>query len=371
MAYVAAEQCAAPTLNGLLRLTPTHWSALRRRLHELLRINHPDMRHHRDVVSELLVPRADARMHMPFLVPDYTDFYASIHHATNVGTMLRPDQPLLPNYPYVPIGYHGRASSVVVSGTPVRRPAGQRLPSDGNIPAYGPSRRLDYELEVGLVIGGENALGEPVPIGRARERIFGICLLNDWSARDIQAWEYQPLGPFLAQSFATTVSPWVVTLEALTPFRSAQAPRAEDTPPVLPYLHDDEDHARGAFDVTLDVYLSSSRMREAGLPAMRVSRSSMRDLYWTPAQLVTHHTSNGCNLRPGDLLGTGTISGPTPESRGCLLERTWRGTEPLTLPSGEERRWLEDGDEVTLAGRALRGGAAQVGLGTGSGMIIA
>lgn len=369
MAYVAAEQCNAPALNGLLRLSPAHWSALRRRLHELLRINHPDMRHHRDVVSQALVPQAHARMHMPLVVGDYTDFYASMHHATNVGTMLRPDQPLLPNYRYLPIGYHGRASSVVISGTLIRRPAGQWVQGGAELPVFGPSQRLDYELEVGLVIGGENALGEPVPINQARERIFGICLLNDWSARDIQAWEYQPLGPFLSKSFATTIGPWVVTLEALTPFRSAQTPRAEDTPPPLPYLQDEEDQARGAFDVTLEVYLSSAMMREQGLEPMRVSRSSMCDLYWTPAQLVTHHTSNGCNLRPGDLLGTGTVSGESREAAGCLLERTWRGTEPLTLPTGEERRWLEDGDEVTLRGRAERGGAAGLGLSSAVGRV--
>jgi len=369
MAYVAAEQCDAPSLNGLLALSPAHWSALRRRLHELLRINHPDMRHHRDVVSQALVPQAETRMHLPIRVGDFTDFYASVHHATNVGTMLRPEQPLLPNYRYVPIGYHGRASSVVVSGTPIRRPSGQVLPADTNIPEVGPSRRLDYELEVGLVIGGENALGEPVPIGRARERIFGICLVNDWSARDLQAWEYQPLGPFLSKSFATTMSPWIVTLEALTPFRSPQTPRPEDEPPPLPYLHDDEDQARGALDVALEVHLSSAEMRARGLPPIRVSASSLRDLYWTPAQLVAHHTSNGCNLRPADLLGTGTVSGATADSRACLLERTWRGTEPITLPTGEERRWLEDGDEVVLTGRTTRGGAATLGLGQCAGII--
>jgi fumarylacetoacetase len=244
------------------------------------------------------------------------------------------------------------------------------LRSGADLPEFGPSERLDYELEVGLVIGGENRLGEPVPIDSARERIFGICLLNDWSARDIQAWESQPLGPFLSKSFATSIGPWIVTLEALTPFRSAQRPRAEDTPPPLAYLQDEEDQARGAFDVTLEVYLSSARMREQHLEPMRVSRSSMRDLYWTPAQLVAHHTSNGCNVRPGDVLGTGTVSGEARDAAGCLLERTWRGTEPLTLPTGEERRWLEDGDEVTLRGRADRGGAAGIGLGVTVGRVV-
>jgi fumarylacetoacetase len=316
------------------------------------------------VLASALLPLDDVRLHRPFEVRDYTDFYASIHHAANVGQMLRPDAPLLPNYRHMPIGYHGRASSVVVSGTPIRRPDGQTLPQDGETPVWGPSRRLDYELEVGLVIGGENAIGTVVPIDRARERIFGICLLNDWSARDVQAWEYQPLGPFLSKSFASSVSPWVVTLEALTPFRSPQLPRQEDEPPLLSYLQDDEDQARGAFDVTLEVWLSSRAMREQDLAPALVSRSSLRDLYWTPAQLVAHHASNGCNLRPGDLLGTGTVSGPTPESRGCLLERAWRGTAPFVLPSGESRRFLEDEDEVTLTGRAERGGAAGIGLGS-------
>lgn len=369
MAYVAAERCNTSSLNGLLALTPAHWSALRRRLHELLRINHPDMRHHRDVVTQALVPQVDARLHMPLVVGDYTDFYASRHHAANVARMLRAGESLQPSYLYLPLGYHGRASSVVVSGTPVWRPSGQRLADGAELPEFRPSQALDYEAEVGLVIGGENALGEPVPVGRARERIFGICLLNDWSARDLQAWESRPLGPFLSKSFATTISPWIVTLEALTPFRSAQTPRAEDQPPPLPYLQDEEDQARGAFDVTLEVYLSSETMRERGMAPVRVSRSSMHDLYWTPAQLVAHHTSNGCNLRPGDLLGTGTVSGASPEARGCLLERTWRGTEPLVLPTGEERRWLEDGDEVTLRGRAERGGAAGVGLGAAVGLL--
>jgi fumarylacetoacetase len=368
-AYEAAERCNASSLNGLLALTPLHWSALRRRIHELLRVKHPDMRYHQRVLAPALFPLADVRLHVPFESRDFTDFYASMHHATNVGTMLRPESPLLPNYRHVPIGYHGRASSIVVSGTSVVRPSGQMLPQGRETPVFGPSQRLDYELEVGLVIGGQNAIGRPVPIGEARARVFGICLLNDWSARDVQAWEYQPLGPFLSKSFATTISPWVVTLEALTPFRSRQTPRPEDHPPLLSYLWDDEDQARGAFDVTLEVWLSSAAMREQGMAPMRVSTSSMHDLYWTPAQLIAHHTSNGCNLAPADLLGTGTVSGETPESRGCLLERTWRGTEPLVLPTGEERRFLEDGDEVTLTGRADRGGAAGIGLGTCVGRI--
>jgi fumarylacetoacetase len=335
-------------LNRLLALTPGHWSALRHRLFALLVDDDGAWRGVRELVRQCLVPMAAVRMHLPIDIGDYTDFYASIHHATNVGTMLRPEQPLLPNYRHVPIGYHGRASSVVVSGTPIVRPHGQRLPAGADVPVFGPSERLDYELEVGLVIGGENPLGAPVPIDRARDRVFGLVLLNDWSARDIQAWEYQPLGPFLAKSFATTIGAWVVPLEALEAQRVPVAPRGDDSPALLPYLVDADDQARGGLDLALEVWLSTQQMRAAGQPPARVSHSNLRDLSWTPAQLVAHHTSNGCNLEPGDLLGTGTVSGPRAESRGCLLERTWRGTEPLTLSSGEVRRFLEDGDLVRL-----------------------
>jgi fumarylacetoacetase len=339
----------APQLNPLLALSPAHWSSLRHRLFALLVDDAAAWRGVRDLVRQCLVPMDAVQMHLPFAVGDYTDFYASIHHATNVGTMLRPEQPLYPNYRHLPIGYHGRASSIVVSGTPVRRPRGQSLAQEADAPQFGPSQRLDYELEVGLVIGGENALGSAVPVGRALERVFGIVLLNDWSARDVQAWEYQPLGPFLAKSFATTISAWVVPIEALAPRRVPAQARETEDPPLLPYLLDADDEASGAFDLELDVRLSTERMRTLGHPAERVSHSNMRDLYWTPAQLVAHHTSNGCNLRPGDLLGTGTVSGRSTDSRGCLLERTWRGTEPLVLPSDERRRFLEDGDHVALA----------------------
>ena len=354
----------ASNLNPLLALAPEHWSTLRHRLFALLVDDDGGWRGARGAVGDALVPMDAARMHLPFAVGDYTDFYASIHHATHVGTMLRPDQPLFPNYRHVPIGYHGRASSIVVSGTPIRRPSGQYLAPGETTPRFGPSRRLDYELEVGLVIGGENAIGDPVPIARAAERLFGIVLLNDWSARDIQAWEYQPLGPFLAKSFATTISAWVITAEALAPRRVPPSPRATGDPQPLPYLFDERDQASGAFDQPLEVRLSSARMRAEGVEAMQVSRSNLRDLYWTPAQLIAHHTSNGCNLRPGDLLGTGTVSGPEPEARGCLLERTWRGTEPLTLPTGESRRFLEDGDEVTLTGDGGRAVCAGIVAGT-------
>ncbi|WP_239493197.1 fumarylacetoacetase [Luteitalea sp. TBR-22] len=342
----------ASTLNPLLALPPASWTSLRHRLYALLVDDAGGWRAARDLVRECIVPLAAVSMHLPVAVGDYTDFYASRHHAFNVGTMLRPDQPLHPNYVHVPIGYHGRASSIVVSGTPVTRPVGQSLPQGASAPVFGPSQRLDYELEAGLVIGGENALGEPVPIARARERVFGLVLLNDWSARDIQAWEYQPLGPFLSKSFATSISAWVVPLEALAPRRVAAASREADDPPVLPYLWDEEDQARGAIDLDLEVTLQTARMRDLEHPPEHVSASNLRDLMWTPAQLVAHHTSNGCNLRPGDLLGTGTVSGPRPGARGCLFERTWRGTEPLALSSGETRRFLEDGDRVEFRGLA-------------------
>jgi fumarylacetoacetase len=284
--------------------------------------------------------------------------------------MMRPDNPLLPNYKWVPIGYHGRASSLVVSGTLVRRPCGQTEPAPGAAPAFGPSRSLDYELEVGAFLGPGNPIGEPVPIAAAEDRIFGLCLVNDWSARDLQKWEYQPLGPFLAKSFATSVSPWVVTLEALAPYRVPAFARPEGDPRPLPYLADDENEARGGIDVRLEVLLSSRQMREQGLAPVTVSRSSLRDLYWTLAQMVAHHSSNGCNLRPGDLVATGTVSGAGDDARASLIERTWRGTRPLSLPSGEERRFLEDGDEVVLRGRCEREGFATIGFGECRGEIV-
>jgi fumarylacetoacetase len=299
----------------------------------------------------------------PARIGDYSDFYASIHHATNVGSMFRPDDPLLPNYKHVPIGYHGRASSVVVSGTPVTRPRGQIRDDPAAPPAYGPSRRLDYELEIGMFVGTGNRLGDPIPIARAHEHLWGIVIVNDWSARDIQTWEYQPLGPFLAKSFATSISPWVVTMDALEPFRAPVAPRPPGDPRPLPYLTDAQDQKTGAIDVTVEVWLRSSMMRARNVAAVRVSSGRLADLYWTPAQLLTHHASNGCNLQPGDLLASGTISGPTRESRGCLLERAWRGTEPVELPTGERRSFLEDGDEVTMRGYAEREGFRRIGLG--------
>jgi fumarylacetoacetase len=315
-----------------------------------------------------LVPRNTLGHLVPFQVYDYSDFYASIHHATNVGSMFRPDNPLLPNYKWIPIGYHGRASSIVVSGTPVRRPRGQISPPAAAVPSYELCRSLDYELELGIFIGGRNALGTAIPAAEASDRIFGFCLLNDWSARDIQSWEYQPLGPFLAKSFATTISPWVVTAEALRPFRVPMPARGVSDPEPLPYLRVPDDWTITA---QLDVGLRSAGMRERDEQPMPISRMQFEQaMYWSPAQLVTHHGSNGCNLYMGDLLGTGTISGPTPESRGCLLERTWRGTEPLTLPDGQTRKFLEDGDEVIFQGHCRGGDAVQIGFGECRGIVM-
>jgi fumarylacetoacetase len=304
-------------------------------------------------------------MAVPARIGDYTDFYASIHHATNVGRLFRPDNPLLPNYKYVPIGYHGRASSIVVSGAEVHRPSGQSKDATAAAPVFAPSRALDYELEVGFFIGPGNALGQPIPIGQAEDHIFGICLLNDWSARDIQSWEYQPLGPFLAKSFATTISPWIVTMEALAPFRAPAFQRADGDPDPLPYLNSPEDRSHGGIDLTLEVYMKSKQMDAP----IRLSRGNLKDLYWTLPQLLAHHASNGCNLRPGDLLASGTVSGPLPDARGCLLELTQRGADPISLPSGEIRKFLEDGDEVILRGFCERPGFPRIGLGDCRGTI--
>jgi fumarylacetoacetase len=322
---------------------------------------------HEDEVERHLVPARDVRLLVPMQIGDYTDFYAGIVHATTVGSLMRPDNPLLPNYKHVPIGYHGRASSVVPSGHPVRRPNGQRKPANEAMPSFGPSRNLDYELELGLWIARGNALGEPIPIGEAADHIGGFCLLNDWSARDIQGWEYQPLGPFLAKSFCTTISPWIITPEALAPFRAAQPPRPEGDPTPMAYLWDAADQAQGALALELEVFLSTAAMREKGLAPHRLSRGAASGLYWTPAQLVTHHASNGCNLRPGDLLGTGTIS--TEGAHGSLLEISKGGREPITLASGETRRFLEDGDEVILTARGVREGFAAIGFGECRGVI--
>jgi fumarylacetoacetase len=303
-------------------------------------------------------------MHVPCLIGDYTDFYVGIHHATNVGKQFRPDNPLLPNYKYVPIGYHGRASSVRASGEPVIRPSGQRKTPDADAPEFGPSRRLDYELELGLWIGRGNELGQPIPIGEASEHIAGYCLLNDWSARDLQAWEYQPLGPFLAKNFLTSVSPWVVSPQALAPFRKAMPPRPADDPTPLPYLDDPADRANGALAIQLEVTLSTETMREAGLPPHVLSRGSAdAAMYWSVAQIVAHHSSNGCNLQPGDLIGTGTLSTDSDDGLGSLLEMSRGGKQRVELPGGEARSFLEDGDEITLRAWCEAEGAVRIGFG--------
>ena len=366
----AGSRCASASLNGLLALEPMHWAALRLRASRLLRTDTPEGARARKLRRDVMIPAAEVEMTIPAVVGDYTDFYASLPHATNVGTMLRPDNPLLPNYKWVPIAYHGRSSSLVTSGTPVRRPAGQSSADGKGSPTFGPSARLDYEAEVGFLIGVGNPLGEPVSMARAEQLLFGVCLLNDWSARDIQTWEYQPLGPFLSKNFATTLSPWVVTMDALAPFRARATGRAAGDPEPLPYLADRASTEVGALDVQVEVRLRTSRMRASGQAAVLLSQSSLAGMYWTPAQLIAHHTSNGCNLRPGDLLGSGTISGPEKHQRGCLLELTWRGAEPLKLPNGEERRFLEDGDEVILRGWCEREGFARIGLGECSGVIL-
>jgi fumarylacetoacetase len=328
---------------------------LRRRISGLLS-------NHTNGAEALLTPMADARLELPCAIGDYTDFYVSIYHARNVGSMFRPDNPLLPNYKWVPVGYHGRASSVVISGTAVRRPCGQVPDSAGGPPVYGPSRRLDYELELGAFVGPGNRLGDPIPIARAGDQIAGVCLLNDWSARDIQAWEYQPLGPFLAKNFATSISPWVVTAEALEPFRCDAEVRAPGEPEPLPYL---QGGAADAYDIELEVWLRSAQM-----PApIRVSQTNFRSMYWTLAQMIAHHTANGCNLRAGDLIGSGTVSGPEKANRGCLLEVTWKGTEPFELPTRETRTFLEDGDEVILRGWCEAPGFRRIGLGECRGVI--
>ncbi|MET0205068.1 MAG: fumarylacetoacetase, partial [Casimicrobiaceae bacterium] len=338
--------------------------SLRHALSMALRSDSPraaDVRRH-------LVAQADIELGLPCRIGDYTDFYTGIHHATNVGKLFRPDNPLLPNYKWVPIGYHGRASSIVVSGHPIRRPHGQSKDADAATPSFGPTRRLDYELELGAFIGEGNVLGEPIAIDGAASHVFGFVLFNDWTARDVQAWEYQPLGPFLSKNFASTVSPWIVTLEALAPFRAPFDRPAADPAP-LPYLDSAVDRAMGAFDITLEVWLQTAAMRDTGVPATRLMSSNFRDSYWTLAQLVAHHTITGCNLQPGDLLGTGTQSGPGPGQGGSMLELSNGGRAPLRLPNGETRTFLQDGDTVILRGYCERPGARRIGFGDCAGTV--
>ncbi len=360
------EACQESSLNSLMGLGPAHWRALRHSLFRLLEEHSP----HRTDAASCLRAQRDVTLVLPVAIGDYTDFYASVHHASNVGALFRPDNPLLPNYKWVPIAYHGRASSIVLSGTGIRRPSGQCKSPDAGEPQFAPCRRLDYELEVGALVGVGNEMGEPLPIAQARDHIFGLCLLNDWSARDIQAWEYQPLGPFLSKSFATSISPWVVTAEALAPFRVPASPRPQGDPPPLPYLDDPDDRQSGGFDLTAEVSLQTAAMQQAGCPPQRISRGNLRDMYWTFAQMLTHHTSNGCNLRPGDLLASGTVSGPGPGAHGCLLEMTHGGADPIRLPNGEQRTFLEDGDEVRLRAWCQRPGAVRIGFGECTGTVM-
>jgi fumarylacetoacetase len=361
------DDLAKPVLNAWLARGPADHHGLRERLSELL----SDERYRGDIEPSL-IGQSEARMHLPCVIGDYTDFYVGIHHATNVGRQFRPDNPLLPNYKYVPIGYHGRASSVRVSGEPVARPSGQRKPPDAEVPEYGPSRRLDYELELGLWVGRGNAPGEPIPIAEASDHIAGFCLLNDWSARDIQAWEYQPLGPFLAKNFLTSVSPWIVTADALAPFRKPMLPRPDGDPQPLPYLDDAVDRESGALAIQLEVTLSTAKMREQGLVPHRLSNGSAdAAMYWSAAQIVAHHSSNGCNLQPGDLIGTGTLSTGSDAGLGSLLEISRGGKQPIELAGGESRSFLEDGDELTLKAWCEAEGAVRIGFGECVGRVVA
>ena len=349
------------SLNALMALGQPAWSALRLALSNALRQGAA-------ALPQALVAQGEAEYALPARIGDYTDFYTSIHHATAVGKLFRPDEPLLPNYKWVPIGYHGRASSIAVSGQQFRRPLGQTRAPGAAAPSFGPARRLDYELEIGIFIGAGNALGDAIPIAQAEQAVFGLCLLNDWSARDLQAWEYQPLGPFLAKNFASTISPWVVTLEALAPYRAAWSRDAADPQP-LPYLDDASLRTSGAFDIQLDVAIQTAAMRAQGMPAARVSQSNFRDSYWTVSQLVAHHTVNGCNLQAGDLLGSGTQSGPAADEAGSLLELTAGGKQTIDI-GGEARTFLEDGDSVVMRGWAEAAGRPRIGFGEVSGTVL-
>ena len=357
---------AAGDLNTVMAAPKSLRKSLRAALSAALRTGSPQQA----ALAGCLLAQADAEMALPCTITDYTDFYTGIHHATTVGKLFRPDNPLLPNYKWVPIGYHGRASSIVVSGTPIRRPRGQTKAPTAEVPTVGPSQRLDYELELAALVGPGNALGEPVPIAEAEDRLFGLALLNDWSARDLQAWEYQPLGPFLAKSFGSTISPWVVTMEALAPFR-APFTRPDGDPQPLPYLDSADNRAAGALDIQLSVWLQTAAMRSRGDAPIQLSTSNFLGAYWTLAQLLTHHASNGCNLQAGDLLGTGTQSGPEAGQGGSLLELSAGGQRPITLPGGETRSFLADGDALILRAFCQRPGAARIGFGECAGTVLA
>jgi fumarylacetoacetase len=354
MVLDAGQAVGLESLSVVMAMSRTERTGLRRRFSHWLAKHSPG-------AERTVIPMSEIELLLPCAIPDYTDFFASLDHAVNVGNLFRPGQPLSPNYKWVPIAYHGRASSIVVSGTPVHRPSGQIIGS-GGVPVYAPSRMLDYELELGAFLGPGNAMGQPIPMARAEDHLFGVCLLNDWSARDIQTWESQPLGPFLAKNFATSISPWIITLDALEPFRSAARPRQAGDPEALPHLQGSRD---GAFRITLEVWLRSARMPEP----VRVSQSDFASLYWTLSQMIAHHTSGGCPLLPGDLIGSGTVSGPEKLNQGCLLELTRRGDDPLQLPGGEARAFLEDGDEVILRGWCEASGFRRIGMGECRGVI--
>lgn len=359
-----ASACRETTLNTLMSLGSQHWSALRLALSRLLRIGSE-----RQSQAQSLLRRQDeVEMVLPATIGDYTDFYTSIHHATNAGRLFRPDSPLFPNYEYLPVGYHGRASSVVASGQAFRRPWGQRRTPGDAEPVFAPSIKMDFELELGFYVGPGNAVGEPIPIARSEEHIFGMCILNDWSARDIQAWEYQPLGPFLGKSFLTSVSPWVVTMEALAPFRQAMV-REEGRPAVPDYLSDADLEQRSALDIDVRVDLETETMRAKGTGSEQLATAPFVQQFWSVYQMLTHQASNGCNLRPGDLLGTGTISGTEPGEEGCLLEKTQNGARPVQFSTGESRQFLEDGDEVIMRATCTRDGFVSIGFGECRGRI--
>jgi fumarylacetoacetase len=366
----AAEAAAGAVLNPFMGLDKGARIALRRRLSAILDAGGSEAAKFAELAPKLLHKASRCTLELPAEIGDYTDFFAGINHATNTGKLFRPETPLLPNYKHVPVAYHGRGSSIRASGAAIRRPHGQwKLPNESG-PGFGPSRNLDYELELGIWIGPGNLQGEPIPISEAGDHVVGFCLLNDWSARDIQAWEAQPLGPFLAKNFATTISPWLVTAEALAPFRAPAMPRPSGDPRPLSYLHDETDQQQGGLDIALEAHILTDDMRRRGLAPQRLSHGNARDLYWTAAQMVAHHASGGCNLNPGDLFGSGTISGTSRDSRGCLLEMTQGGREPVALASGESRRFLEDGDEILLRAHCQRAGFASIGFGECRGRVL-
>jgi len=355
-------------LDDLMAASARQWRAVRHAVSDLLSADNGTIRDDQDLRQLLLIPQSDIKLHRPVAnIGDYTDFYASISHATNVGSMFRPDNPLLPNYKHVPIGYHGRASSIVIDGTPIRRPMGQLRPDDSQPPIFEPCKLLDYEMEVGFFVGTGNELGTRIDMADAADHIFGLVLVNDWSARDVQKWEYQPLGPFNAKNFGTTVSPWVVTLDALAPFRQKGPRRGADDPQPLDYLKPAEDMT---INMTVEVSIRSQQMRDKNMDAHIVSRGNFNEMYWTIAQMLVHHSSTGCNMQPGDLIASGTVSGPEEFNRGCLLERTWRGQNPIELPDGTQRKFLLDGDEVIMRGWCEHDGYRRIGFGECRGIIL-